>query len=87
VRINLKAFDVPLYLAGQELFNFDAHKLWLNNLADRHELAKSVIGQSIEGRPIIKIESTPAEGRKYIVLIGRQHPPEGVMTESGVWAV
>ena len=76
VRINLEAFDVPLYLAGQELFNFDAHKLWMNNLADRHELAKSVIGQSIEGRPIIKIESTPAEGRKYIVLVGRQHPPE-----------
>jgi predicted deacylase len=76
VRINLGAFDVPLYLAGQELFNFDAHKLWMNDLADRHELAKSVIGQSIEGRPIIKIESTPAEGRKYIVLVGRQHPPE-----------
>ena len=68
------------FLAGQELFDNAAYDIWIDGLAKAANVRVETIGASIEGRPIrmLTSEAVAADpaGRKTVMLVGRQHPPE-----------
>lgn len=64
------------YLAGQPIISTQRTRDWMEQIATRHYVSKSVIGQSIDGQDIHLLE-TASKGRSgSLMLISRQHPPE-----------
>lgn len=66
-----------LWVSAQELILSNKYNSWMNKLAEKSFVKKSLIGKSAKGREINKIEITEtAENEGLIFIIGRQHPPE-----------
>lgn len=78
VELTLEPGGAPLFVSAQEIFTHDAHNSWTKKLGARGDATVSDIGTSREGRPIkqIDIRSDVGEDKPYVVLVGRQHPPE-----------
>ncbi|GHF17639.1 peptidase M14 [Kordiimonas sediminis] len=77
MQMTLPAFTGDLYVAGQEIIAQPYYLDWYKRLAATSNIQTTVIGQSVEGRDIHKLETAPdGDSRKYIFLVGRQHPPE-----------
>lgn len=77
----VRSFEVavdkqPVYIAGQEILNNEFYQEWGNQLSRKHKLLYNVLGQSIEQRPIYKIESHSQTSNQWLVILGRMHPPE-----------
>jgi hypothetical protein len=75
--------EVPLQgviVAGQELFDNQQYDQWLGELAHHKTLESIQLGASTQGRPINAMLSTfsgqTAAKKEWLVLLGRQHPPE-----------
>ena len=66
----------PLWVAAQELIGRHALESWVDRLAALPFAQRSVIGHSIEGRPIHLVQITESDDPGHVVIIGRQHPPE-----------
>ena len=65
-----------LYVSAQENLGLDFYRQWRGRMAERFEGLKwRSIGESTAGRPIFAAETAPAAPR-YLLFIGRQHPPE-----------
>jgi len=64
-----------LWVSAQEVIDNALHAKWLDEAALHADFALETLGNSAQGRPIRKVESTAGTGR-FIVLVGRQHPPE-----------
>lgn len=76
-RISVSLSDVPLYVAGQELYTAEDYNVWMGDLARLASVTERVIGSSIDGRPIKALRHTAAASdAKTVFLVGRQHPPE-----------
>jgi len=73
--MQLDVQKLPLWVSAQEQLTSSWYAGWLSELESSYGTSRSVVGQSIEGRPLFLIESNPA-ANKAIVLLGRQHPPE-----------
>lgn len=70
----------PVWVAGQEMFGNEDYWQWLNGLAEAGsgsagELRRFTIGYSAQGRPMPALVSY-GSGDEWLILIGRQHPPE-----------
>ena len=66
-----------LWIAGQELIANTHSDAWRNKLAQKPFIESRVIGTSREGRPIHALEFSETETPEaYVLVIGRQHPPE-----------
>lgn len=79
VSLWLKTTDAPFIVAGQELLLTGAYETWTDDIATRAALETEVIGESVEGRPLVAIQSRPdsdAAKNEHVLLVGRQHPPE-----------
>lgn len=62
-------------IAGQPLLTTQDHNRWIDDMAQLPYVQAKKIGYSRERRPIRKLEET--DGKKpYVVIVGRQHPPE-----------
>ena len=73
----LEVSSDTLWVAAQEIMAFQDASDWSDNLVNsRSYITKKIIGQSIHGRPIIKIEETTGSNKNKILVISRQHPPE-----------
>lgn len=66
----------PLWVAAQELVVRETLEAWMNRLAELPFAELSVIGHSIEDRPIYQVQITESEDPGHVIIIGRQHPPE-----------
>ena len=65
-----------LYVSAQENLGLDFYLEWRRSTAERFEgLEWRSIGESRAGRPIFAAETAPGAPR-YLLFIGRQHPPE-----------
>ena len=65
-----------LYVSAQENLGLDFYAAWRRKMADRYaDLEWRSIGESEGGRTIQAAQMDP-EARRYLLLIGRQHPPE-----------
>lgn len=62
------------WVAGQEIIDSWDYQHWIGQLETRSGIEASLLGQSVEGRPLYLVE-TP-ERPEFVLLIGRQHPPE-----------
>lgn len=67
----------PLYIAAQEIITNQDYIDWANRLTQGQAITQSVIGQSVQGRPItaIEVRENP-QAKEWLVILGRQHPPE-----------
>ncbi|NVJ97882.1 MAG: succinylglutamate desuccinylase/aspartoacylase family protein [Alphaproteobacteria bacterium] len=77
IRLSLGTQSQILHVSAQEVFTHQGHQAWAAAMAENAKMQLSVLGQSKGGLPLYKLESSAEDGsRDYIVLIGRQHPPE-----------
>lgn len=67
-----------LYVAGQELFTYTDLQQWLGVIGQNEICRSEIIGESIGGRNLyrLSIGQEPANGKKTLILLSRQHPPE-----------
>jgi len=74
--LHLEVGPQPLCVAAQELVTGERLSAWADELARLEFVRKGVLGRSVEGRPIHKLEISGANDPGYVFIIGRQHPPE-----------
>ncbi|MDV6314992.1 M14 family metallopeptidase [Idiomarina sp. HP20-50] len=71
------AANVREYIAGQEIIDNVHYIEWLSSLIKEPQQTEVIsLGVSSEGRNLAALEHTVKSSDKWIVLIGRQHPPE-----------
>ncbi|WP_082893359.1 M14 family metallopeptidase [Rufibacter ruber] len=74
-------FKVPvsqdtLIVAGQEMMTAAMTYRWMDSLAQKPFLKRQTIGQSYLGQPIEAFSTSGSDGKKLMVVLSRQHPPE-----------
>ena len=74
VELRLELKKARVWVAGQEILAQDFYRQWINQLEDRPVIETGLVGISREGRPIYLAET--ADRPEFILLMGRQHPPE-----------
>lgn len=67
--------DTTLLSAQEIMTSTDGYK-WEDSLVNFGLLKKRKIGQSILGKPINVLTTPESDGKKLIVVLSRQHPPE-----------
>jgi len=65
-----------LLVAAQELASSRSGYQWMDSIARRNALAKEIIGYSINRKPIVALHTKSSDGKKIVVVLSRQHPPE-----------
>lgn len=65
-----------LTVAAQEIISSAQSYQWMDHLVKSYSLKKQIIGSSIGGKPIVALNSTKSDGKKLVVILSRQHPPE-----------
>ncbi|RYG19554.1 MAG: zinc carboxypeptidase [Chitinophagaceae bacterium] len=65
-----------LTIAAQEIISAGQSYQWTDDLVKKYSLEREVIGSSIGGKPIVALNSTKSDGKKLVVILSRQHPPE-----------
>ena len=67
----------PVWISAQEVIDNQEYDIWLAALqAQRPEILVETLGQSEKGRPIKALIKQSAQNKEWLVVIGRQHPPE-----------
>ena len=74
MELSLELGQARLWVAGQEVLAQEFYRHWINELESHPGVDTSLVGKSVEGRPIYLAE-TP-DRPDFILMIGRQHPPE-----------
>ena len=75
--LTLKVNSDTLWVSGQELILSNYYEKWIDQLSQKSFAKQSVIGQSVQGRTINKLEIDEGNNNSDLVcIIGRQHPPE-----------
>ena len=65
-----------VWIAGQELFDNNDYQVWLAQLQERFpQLVRTELGRSVEDREIPALVHYTS-GNEWLILLGRQHPPE-----------
>lgn len=65
-----------LTIAGQELMTAADTYQWIDRLAAQPFAEKELVGHSMLNRPIYAVRTQKSKGKKMIVIVGGQHPPE-----------
>ncbi|WP_345953269.1 M14 family metallopeptidase [Mucilaginibacter sp. PAMB04168] len=63
-------------IAAQEIISSANSYAWMDSLARSPFIKKYVIGNSLLGNPIVALTTTNDDGKKLVVVLSRQHPPE-----------
>lgn len=65
-------------VAGQQLITWENQLAWAANFTNLPFVRMQEIGQSVQGRPIVRLdaETAPADAAGTLVLMTGQHPPE-----------
>ncbi|WP_146532102.1 M14 family metallopeptidase [Rubripirellula reticaptiva] len=66
----------PIWVAGQELLDSETLDVWADHLSEQPHVSRSVIGKSVQGRPLHRLDITESKRPDYVFIIARQHPPE-----------
>lgn len=75
ITLRLALEDKPLWVSAQEIVDNASYDQWMQTVSARPDLMLLRLGSSTRGRPVNKLESTWG-GKKIVLLVGRQHPPE-----------
>ncbi len=74
--MKVKATPEPITIAAQEIINNQYYVDWAEELTANNSFTQTILGASTQGRPIYKIESRNENTNEWVVILGRQHPPE-----------
>lgn len=74
--LRLKVGPRPLWIATQEIIGLKQLGAWTDRKGALPFAKTSVIGKSIEGRPLRQFVLGETTNLNYVFIIGRQHPPE-----------
>ncbi|KGJ95919.1 M14 family metallopeptidase [Colwellia psychrerythraea] len=74
--MEMTASAKPVTIAAQEIINNEYYVDWAKQITKENTFTHSILGQSTQGRPIYKIESRNKNANEWVVILGRQHPPE-----------
>jgi len=74
LNLRLPVPESGIWVAAQELITLPYYRTWLSELAAHEDITTSVIGMSIQDRPIHLART--ANKSEVVLLLGRQHPPE-----------
>ncbi|MBM4006411.1 MAG: peptidase M14 [Planctomycetes bacterium] len=74
--LKLKVGPKPVWVASNHMVSVDQLWAWTDALARKPGASMRTIGQSIAGRPIKLVEVDQGAPANYVIIIGRQHPPE-----------
>lgn len=74
--MKLTASTQAVIIAAQEIINNQYYVDWAKKLSAKNQVTHTVLGDSTQGRPIYKIEHRNANAKEWLVILGRQHPPE-----------
>lgn len=74
--MNLVASTTPVIISAQEIINNQYYVDWANKVMKSGNVTHSILGNSTQGRPIYKIEHKNENAKEWLVILGRQHPPE-----------
>jgi hypothetical protein len=74
--MKVKASPQPVTISAQEIINNQYYVDWAEELTAQSAFTQSILGSSTQGRPIYKIESRGENTNEWVVILGRQHPPE-----------
>jgi len=74
VEVSFELDQARIWIAGQEVLAQAYYRQWINELEFHHDVETRLIGQSVQGRPLYLAET--ADRPEFILMIGRQHPPE-----------
>lgn len=66
----------PLWVAAQEMIGLKQLEAWTDAKCALPFAKSSVVGRSIEGRPLRQFVLSETTNLNYVFVIGRQHPPE-----------
>ena len=67
--------DDPVFVAAQELIVPATYSAWSAAIAERTDAEIFVGGHSLRNQEIIGLD-TGGDARRYVLFVGRQHPPE-----------
>jgi murein tripeptide amidase MpaA len=74
--MKITASKHPKIIAAQEIINNQYYVDWAGKLKESSGTTQSVLGLSSQGRPIYIIEHKNKQAKEWVVILGRQHPPE-----------
>ncbi len=74
--MKITASPKPVVIAAQEIINNQYYVDWAKKLKVSGKITHNLLGNSTQGRPIYKIEHRNKEAKEWLVILGRQHPPE-----------
>ena len=74
--VKLEITKDTLWISAQELITSNYYDNWIQQLLKKRFIRKGIIGQSSQGKPLYKLEIGKETSPNYIVIIGRNHPPE-----------
>lgn len=74
--IKLQLNEKPIWLAGQELITNEDYINWGKSLSKKIASDHQIIGYSVDNNPIYQITMSDKAVNKWLVILGRQHPPE-----------
>ena len=74
--MKVKASPQPVTISAQEIINNQYYVDWAEELTAQSVFTQGILGSSTQGRPIYKIESRGENTNEWVVILGRQHPPE-----------
>lgn len=75
LHFSVEANTQPAWIAGQELILSDDYASWNQTISEESSFELSLLGQSAQGRAINKLVHN-TNGNEWVIIIGRQHPPE-----------
>ena len=75
--ISLSTGKEPIWVSAQEVIDNQEYDNWLASLKNQQPtLEIETLGLSEKGRPIKALVKQSAKNKEWLVIIGRQHPPE-----------
>jgi cytosolic carboxypeptidase protein 6 len=75
--LHVKVDSLPRWISAQELVTSQDYRDWTDKLKKLPFVTDSIIGRSVEGRPIQELEISEANrNADMIIITGRQHPSE-----------
>lgn len=76
IYFSLAVGPTPYYVAGQEIFANRDYIRWLTSISELSGGTLFNLGQSAQQRPLPALVKQTQGNTEWLVLIGRQHPPE-----------
>lgn len=71
----IDAKTTPTWISAQEILSNKEYVNWGERLAKKSNVTHDIQGWSVQERPIYKILAQ-SPGKEWLVVLGRQHPPE-----------